>query len=307
MKKTPVSLWCLMLGLVAGCDTDATNIGRWEKIWGRRGISDGRLQRPRAIAIDQHDQIYLVDKTARIQVFDTEGNFLRKWRTPAKETGKPTGLSIGIDGSVLVADTHYYQLLVYSPDGKRRILTIGGTLGHGPGKLGLVTDAVQDSRGNYYVAEKGEYDRIQKFSPEGVFIRQWGGHGSLPGQFVLPQSLAIDENDQIWVADACNHRIQVFDTEGTWLDAWGSEGGGPGELYYPYDLVLGDDDSVYVCEYGNHRVQKFTRKGDPRGCWGTHGRGEGQLHNPWGLVRDSHGKIHVLDTNNHRVQRVRMK
>ena len=208
MKKTPVSLWCLMLGLVAGCDTDATNIGRWERIWGRRGISDGRLQRPRAIAIDQHDQIYLVDKTARIQVFDTEGNFLRTWRTPAKETGKPTGLSIGVDGSVLVADTHYYRLLVYSPDGKRRILTIGGTLGHGPGKLGLVTDAVQDSRGNYYVAEKGEYDRIQKFSPGGKLLWLYGERGPGDGELDCPISVAVGEDGAIYVSDWGNNRIQ---------------------------------------------------------------------------------------------------
>ena len=52
-----------------------------------------------------------------------------------------------------------------------------------------VTDVVQDSQGYYYVAEKGEYDRIQKFSPEGDFILQWGGHGTEPGQ--MPGTPAI--------------------------------------------------------------------------------------------------------------------
>lgn len=301
---------CLVLGLVAGCGMNPHNYGRLAAVWGRRGISDGRFQRPRAIAIDRDDRIYVVDKTARIQVFDTGGKFLRGWRTPAHETGKPTGLSIGSDGNLLVADTHYYRLLIYSPQGEL-LRTIGGTLGQGPGEFGQVTDAVQDSKGNYYVAEKGEYDRIQKFSPEGEFLLQWGGHGRGPGQFVLPQSLAVDENDHIWVADACNHRIQVFDTEGKLLRMWGSEGRGLGELYYPYDLVLGENGDVYVCEYGNHRVQKFTFQkstGDYEslGCWGTNGRGEGELHNPWGLVRDSRGKIYVLDTNNHRIQCVKM-
>jgi len=287
------------------------NVGRLDTVWGRRGISDARLQKPRAIAIDRRDRIFLVDKTARIQAFDTEGTFLFGWRTPAHETGKPTGISVGANGTLLVADTHYYRLLVYSTDEdipaeKRLLKTIGGTLGHEPGQFGQVTDAVQDSQGNYYVAEKGEYDRIQKFTPDGDFVLQWGGHGSAPGEFVLPQSMAVDQQDRIWVADACNHRIQVFETDGKLVMLWGSEGGGLGELYYPYDLALGDDDTVYVCEYGNHRVQKFTRDGRSLGCWGTNGRGEGQLHNPWGLVRDSRGKIYVLDTNNHRVQCIRM-
>ncbi len=306
-RIVPLLVGGLWLWWVAGCGTDPHDIGRLEAVWGRRGISDGRFQRPRAIAIDRQDRIYIVDKTARIQVFDTQGQweFLRGWRTPDHEIGKPTGMSIGIDGNLLVADTHYFRVLVYSPEGKH-VKTLGGTMGQGPGEFGQVTDVVQDSRGNYYVGEKGEYDRIQKFSPRGKFLLQWGGHGSRPGQFVLPQSMAVDRHDNIWVADACNHRIQVFDAEGKFLKMWGSEGSALGQLYYPYDLVLAGDGYVYICEYGNHRVQKFTRDGRSLGCWGAHGRGEGQLHGPWGLVSDSRGKIYVLDSNNHRVQCVEM-
>ncbi len=300
-----------MLVLVGGCDTDPSNLGELEQVWELRGVSPGRLQKPRAMAIDRQDRLYIVNMTARIQVFDTKtivdgkGKFLRFWQTPAKEIGKPTGLSIGRNGNVLVADTHYYQVLIYSPEGERRG-TISGNPGRGPGEFGLIRDAVQDSKGNYYLAEMGDFDRIQKFSPEGRFLLQWGSHGREPGQFARPESLAVDEHDRIWVADACNHRIQVFDNEGKLLKIWGSEGKGPGQLYYPYDLVLGDDDTVYVCEFGNHRVQKFTRDGVSLGCWGTCGRGEGQLFNPWALARDSRGKIYVLDTNNHRVQCVKM-
>jgi DNA-binding beta-propeller fold protein YncE len=263
------------------------------------------------MGIDPQDRLYIVDMTARVQVFDTKtivkgkGKFLRSWETPESQFGKPAGLSIGRDGNVLVADTHYYQVLVYSPEGEL-LRTIGGKKGQGPGEFGLVRDVVQDSQGNYYVAEMGENDRIQKFSPDGKFLLQWGGHGSAPGQLARPESLAVDEKDRIWVADACNHRIQVFDTQGNLLKMWGSEGKAPGQLYYPYDLVLGDGNTVYVCEFGSHRVQKFTRDGHSLGCWGTCGRGKGELFNPWALARDSQGKIYVLDTNNHRVQCVSM-
>ena len=291
------------LGL--GCDRDQTRIGHLEKVWGRRGISDGRLQKPRAMAIDAEDRLFIVDMTARIQAFDTEGHYLHGWQTPDHKVGKPTGISIGRDGNVLVADTHYYQVLVYSPVGKL-LKTIGGTEGHRPGEFGLVTDVVEDSVGNMYVAEYGEYDRIQKFSPDGKFILQWGGHGSEPGRFIRPQNMAIDAEDRIWVADACNHRIQVFDTGGNLLKLWGSEGSEPGRLYYPYDIFLAPDGNILVCEYGNNRVQKFTPDGRSLGCWGVEGRKQGQLHNPWALVLDGKGKVHVLDTNNHRVQRVRM-
>ncbi len=204
-----------------------------------------------------------------------------------------------------MADTHYFRVLVYSPQGEL-LRTIGGTSGNGPGEFGLVTDVVEDSQGNFYVSEYGEYDRIQKFTPEGQVPAGVGRARLRAGQFVRPQSMAVDEQDHLWVADACNHRIQVFDTEGRCSRCGARQGSDPGQLYYPYGLVLDDQGNVYVCEFGNHRVQKFTRDGQSLGCWGSEGRGEGELFNPWALVRDSRGRIHVLDTNNHRVQRVVM-
>ena len=119
--------------------------------------------------------------------------------------------------------------------------------------------------------------------PDGKFLLQWGGHGFEPGQFVRPQNLAVDEQDRIWVVDACNHRIQVFDTQGKLLDVWGEQGSEPGQLYYPYDLIFDEHGDLYVCEYGNHRVQKFTRDGQSLGCWGRHGRRPGELTilGPW--------------------------
>ncbi len=289
-----------------GCKRDEhAQIGRLVQVWGRSGVSDGRFQKPRAIAIDSRDQIYIVDMTARIQVFDTSGRFLRKWQTPAWDVGKPAGLGTGRDGNLLVADTHYSRILVYSPQG-RLLRTIPMPETTDQGVFRLVRDVVQDSQGNYYASEAGEFDCIRKFSPQGQYQGQWGGRGSAPGEFSRPESLALDAQDHIWVADACNHRIQVFDPDGRLLACWGRQGSAPGELYYPYDLVVTPDGFVYVCEYGNHRVQKFTIEGRSLGCWGREGRAEGELFNPWGLVQDGEGNIYVLDSNNHRVQVVRM-
>ena len=291
--------------MCCGCTEPGESQGRLDKIWGLRGQSEGRLQKPRAMAISPRDEVFLVDMTARIQVFDAEGNYRRGWRTPTCQNGKPSGLSIGLDGNLLVADTHYFRMLVYSPQGEL-LKTIGGTEGHGPGEFGFVTDAVQDPDGNYYIAEYGEYDRVQKFDPQGKYLLEWGGHGSEPGQFRRPQNLLLDEDGRIWVADACNHRIQVFDSRGKLLQIWGEKGKLPGQLSYPYDLDFDQQGHLLVIEYGNHRVQKFTRDGKSLGCWGTHGRRQGQMHNPWALACDKDGRIHVLDTNNHRVQRITM-
>jgi sugar lactone lactonase YvrE len=282
--------------------------GRLEHVWGQLGLSPGSFQKPRAMAIDEHDRLFIVDKAARIQVFNRDGKFSHGWSTPEWANGKPTGLSFDNDGNLMVADTHYFRILFYTPEGELIPEKTFGEEGYTPGKFGWVTDAVQDSKGNYYVAEYGELDRIQKFSPAREFLFGWGGHGNGPLQFKRPQNLAIDELDRLWVVDACNHRVLVYDASSNppvLVKSFGEPGSGPGQLHYPYDLVL-TAEHVYICEFGNHRIQKFTREGQVVGAWGTEGRGEGELHNPWAIVRDSSGRLHVLDTYNQRVQRIRL-
>ncbi len=297
-----------LLVLTGSGMTSRSSSGRFEKAWGGPGHRNGLFEKPRAMALGPDGLLYIVDKTARIQVFDQDGKFLRGWRTPEWQNGKPTGLSFNRAGLLMVADTHYFRILWYKTDGTLLAdRTMGGTLGHGPGEFGLVTDVVEDSRGNLYVSEYGDYDRIQKFSPEGQFLFQWGGHGSEPGQFIRPQNMAVDEQDHLWVADACNDRVQVFDATGSsakLVRCWGERGDQLGQLRYPYDLILSDG-LVYISEFGNHRIQKFTRDGKSLGAWGQRGHAPGELFNPWALARDDQGRVHILDTYNHRVQRVR--
>ena len=277
-----------------------------ELVWGIHGTRPAWLHKPRVAAFDADDQLYICDLTDRIQVFDRDGSYLRGWRTPALNVDGPSGLTVDRLGRVLVADTHFYRVLVYSKEGKLLQQIGDGIQGTTPGRFGYPTDAVIDRAGNYYVAEYGENDRIQVFAPDGTWLRQWGGHGTAPGEFLRPRAIVIDDQDRLYVADSCNHRIQVFDTQGRLLRAWGSRGVGPGRMSYPYDLAFGPDGSLYVCEYGNQRVQKFTRDGRPLGIWGTPGRGPGQLNNPWALAVDRQGAVSVIDSNNHRVQRFRL-
>src|SRR5712692_9808672 len=162
-----------------------------EIVWGQRGTQPGDLVRPRAAAIDAQDRLYIVDFTARIQVFDRDGKFLNLgWTTPDYRNGRPSGLSIDRDGNLLVSDSHYHCLRIYSPDGKF-LRKIGGEAGTGPGQLAYVSDAVQDEDGNYYVAEFSENQRISKFSVDGRFVKCWGSPGMEPGQFGRIRALAL--------------------------------------------------------------------------------------------------------------------
>src|SRR6267154_664286 len=271
----------LFLLVPAGCDLPARSAP--ELVWGLHGRNFGHLYKPRVAAFDAQDHLFLADLTDRIQVFDRDGHYLRGWRTPEFNVDGPSGLTVDRLGRLLVADTHFYRVLVYSREGELLFQSGDGVQGTTPGRFGYPTDVVIDRAGNFYVAEYGENDRIQVFSPEGTWLRQWGGHGRAPGEFLRPRALAIDDNDRIYVADSCNHRIQVFDTGGKLLRMWGTRGAELGELSYPYDVAIGPDGFLYVCEYGNQRVQKFSLEGKPVALWGGAGRQPGELNNPWAL------------------------
>lgn len=294
------------LGCVPQTETSRTP----NLVWGRMGISQGRFQKARAVAISPQDELYIVDKMGRIQVFSIDGEFLRGWETPEIAQGKPVGLGWSNDGVLMVADTHYFRVLFYTPSGE--LLgdrTLGGELGDGPGQFCFVTDVVQDTRGHYFVGQYGQLDRIQEFDPQGHFVRMFGSQGDQPGQFSRPQGLNLDSLGLLWVADACNHRMQVFDLsseEPKLVNLWGQPGSEPGQLQTPYGFVFDRDGTVLVCEYGNHRIQRFTREGKSLEIWGGYGKGAGQFLHPWGLILDSQRNMHVLDSENYRVQRFQL-
>jgi DNA-binding beta-propeller fold protein YncE len=319
MQKTPAPLRCSRrqwLGLMAsvtgvagsGCVPQNRVSQEADLVWGRSGFSDGRFQKPRAITISTDDELYIVDKMARIQVFDADGRFLRGWETPEYAQGKPVGLGWSKDNCLMVGDTHYYRVLFYTPQGQLiEQRTIGGQLGDGPGQFQFVTDVVQADNGHYWVGQYGQLDRIQEFDSDGNFLRMFGSQGDQPGQFSRPQGLALDSQDNLlWVADACNHRIQVFDVtvdEPKLVDYWGLAGSEPGQLRTPYGLVFDQDGTLLVCEYGNHRIQRFSREGKSLEIWGGYGKEPGQLLHPWGVAVDSKRRLHVLDSENNRIQR----
>ena len=71
------------------------------------------------MALDGDGNVYVTDtRNPRVQVFNSEGNFLRKWGSRGSEDGqfdRPYGLAIGSDGNVYVADTGYYRIQVFKP------------------------------------------------------------------------------------------------------------------------------------------------------------------------------------------------
>jgi DNA-binding beta-propeller fold protein YncE len=66
-----------------------------------------------------------------------------------------------------------------------------------------------DPSGNIWVSDYANAC-IQQFTPNGVFLQQFGTYGSDQGQFHFPSGITIDNAGNLWVADVSNQRIQEF-------------------------------------------------------------------------------------------------
>jgi len=166
------------------------------------------------------------------------------------------------------------------------ILTWGG-LGTDPGQFSQPWGVAVDSEGNVYVCDS-ENNRVQKFDANGTFITLWGsrctmatgdgcvdpdGDGPMQvgdGQFARPQTLAVDEDGSVYVADLGNWRIQKFDSNGLFVTKWGSEGTGEGQFASGGRGIAVDVEGfVYVTDSRNDRVQKFSGDGSFVAMWNS--------------------------------------
>ena len=185
--------------------------------------------------------------------------------------------------------------------------TLGRNASSGPGFRHPVDMALASDDKTLYVVSRGdEYmpcQRISVITTSEEFITEFGTYGENDGQFIWPTAIALDADDNSYVADEWLCRISVFDEKGQFLHKWGEKGNEPGQLAGPTGMVFDECGNLYITENLNHRVQKFSPDGKHLASWGGYGQGSGQFYHPWGITIDNSNNILVADWHNHRVQK----
>lgn len=234
----------------------------------------------------------------------------------------PDGVGVDNAGNVLVADSQNNRIQRFSWDGK--VLPFPafakGPWSQAPGKFKLPYDVDFDGLGNIFVADTQNH-RIQKFTPQGRFVKMWGRNGGdgTPGvgqgEMDQPRGLATDPFGNVWVADHENARVLKFSNDGRLLLTLGANGGdgsygeGIGEFNSPRGICSDREGFIYIADDVNHRMVKLRNDtgqfvaifGKPGGPVSGSGTGPGEFKLPYGCAVDNRNHLWVADTNNHRV------
>ncbi len=304
--------------------------------FGSKGTGAGQFTTPSSVATDSAGNLWVVDRAnARIEKFNAKGEFLSQFGTKGSGAGQlssPWGIALDPSGNVWVTDTTNARVVEFNGKGefvatfgtnvnKTKVEADGsvaeknlctaasknvcqaGVAGSLEGQMKQPMGITASPGGNLFVVEKGN-GRVEKFSPTGELLANFGKPGTAQGQLTEPTAVAMSpDGNYLWVADSGNSRIQEWTSAYSFVQAVGKEGTGNGQFVEPYGLSIDSKDNVWVADTNANRVQEFSANGDFLSKFGKSGAGEGQLSIPYSLAADASGNIWIADTGHNQIQK----
>lgn len=168
------------------------------------------------IVSDIGGNLYLSDGTNnRIRKVSTSGQVTTI--APDYVFSFPGGIAIDRNNNLFVANRGAYTILEITAAGAVSILAGNGIRGYKDGGTGEaeftgdMRDLVIDSQGNLYLSDD---NRIRKITRQGVVSTVAGSNAgfndgdSATARFNYPNGMAVDDQDNIYVADLNNNRIR---------------------------------------------------------------------------------------------------
>lgn len=251
-----------------------------------QGYADGEAD----IAQFNHPQYITIDNVGNLYVSDLVNSKIRKI-TPAGVVSTFAGTSVGTaDGHVSVAQFSGTAGIAFDSQGNlfvadnnkiRKIDTSGmvSTLAgsdiagyaDGPGTLAKFNNPLGiavDSNNIIYVADNVN-NKVRMVTPDGIVSTLAGstigyedGTGNL-AKFYYPCGVAIDVNNNVYVADTLNNKIRIIDTVGNVTTLAGSTLGyadgsvTEAKFHYPQGLLVNPNGNIYVADTNNYKIRKI--------------------------------------------------
>jgi uncharacterized protein (TIGR03437 family) len=271
------------------------------------------------------------------------------------QLNSPYGILLDPRGNLFIADLGNSRVRRISPDGRITTVAGGGNLpAGGPNEGTLATqlaldaprNLAMDSLGNLYISDFNAH-RVYRLDPSGVLttavgtgVAGFGGDGSsaAAARIAYPTAIAVDRDDNLYVADSQNHLIRrvthgMITSYARALTPTGLALDGKSTLYIAdpsgaqivqvpqsgkataigvsaQDLAFASDGNLYASD--GAVVRRITPVGAVTiaAGGGDLARGDGGdakqalLNHPAGVAADSAGNLYIADRDNGRIRRV---
>ncbi|MDE1813804.1 MAG: hypothetical protein KGI05_03960, partial [Thaumarchaeota archaeon] len=265
-------------------------------------INSTTFKSPTSIAIDQDNNIYVVDSgNSKIKKFDDKNNLLLSWGDVGSSSGQfknPSGIFVN-ENYVYVADSGNSRIIMFNKTGS--FVYSWGTYGDNPGMFQIPTAISSDHSGDLVVGDM-ERGSIQLFDNKGNYEDKLDSSLEDGASFSGIRALAFDSRDNLYAVSTDN-KILKYSSIGKFLNLYGSTGTEDGRFINPSAIAIDSKDNIYVADTGNHRIQKFDSHGNFLWSWNMQESGHGGFEQPVGLAIDTADNIYVVDKQENSIQK----
>jgi DNA-binding beta-propeller fold protein YncE len=171
------------------------------------------------------------------------------------EFREPRDIAVDSKGTIYVADTGNHRVQRLDRNGKQWSVMDGAF----EEPLALVVD----SHDNLIVLDSPT-GWLYRFDATGAALGRMGGPAA---QLYHPRGMAIDADDNLFVADTGGCRIVKFSPDGAVTAKIGSKGAGRGQFLEPTDVAVQPNGLMFVADSGNKRIVRLDAAGSYLGEW----------------------------------------
>ena len=315
---------------------------------------DAELHTPEDVAVDSKGNVYIADssndlirKVGTDNTITYIGGSLGATGFPnagysgdggaATKAGLIVPFALAMDGSGNIYFAENGDSRIRKIDSSGNMSTLAGTGVPGFGgdgstagtaQLNFPTGVAVDANGNVYIADSLNH-RIRKVASgnintvagNGALSYSGDGGAGSAAQLNTPQTVALDANGNLYIADTANNVVRKVAANGTITTlagngaaGFGGDGGNAAsaQLNGPQGIAVDAGGNVYVSDTQNARVRKIsggaitTVAGSGTAGFGGVGSAatSAQLTIPTGLAIDSAGALYIADFSNNRIRKV---